>query len=183
MQSDTEVLIAFFFYIVLMAWFFFYLEDQDPSDAEAPSRHFVTSIIGGVILFGSSLVAARLSLPADFGRLIAIGLLIYFVPWLIAVWRGHHNTLAIFALNLLLGWTFLGWVAAVVWACTQVKASPASFSDGEVASPPVPQQIESPGPSIEVEGEPQNLLVSRTFFWVAILLGSTLGVGYMIWTS
>ncbi len=44
----------------------------------------------------------------------------YFVPWLIALMRGHHNAGAIFVLNLLAGWTFFGWVAAMVWAMTSV---------------------------------------------------------------
>jgi hypothetical protein len=49
-----------------------------------------------------------------------VGLLgLYFAPALIAANRGHHNTVAISALNLFLGWSFLGWVAAFVWACTQ----------------------------------------------------------------
>jgi hypothetical protein len=30
--------------------------------------------------------------------------------------RRHPNTVAIGILNLFLGWTFLGWVAALVWA-------------------------------------------------------------------
>jgi Superinfection immunity protein len=42
-------------------------------------------------------------------------------PALIAANRSHHNTLAIFALNLFLGWSFLGWVAAFVWACTKTE--------------------------------------------------------------
>jgi hypothetical protein len=29
---------------------------------------------------------------------------------------GKHNAGAIFALNLLLGWTLVGWVVALVWA-------------------------------------------------------------------
>ena len=40
------------------------------------------------------------------------------VPAVVANCRGHHNQGAIFALNLLLGWTLSGWVAAFVWACT-----------------------------------------------------------------
>jgi hypothetical protein len=46
---------------------------------------------------------------------------IYFLPSIIASCRGHHNLAAIIALNLFLGWTFLGWVAAIVWALTQVE--------------------------------------------------------------
>lgn len=47
---------------------------------------------------------------------------IYFFPTSIAVRRGHHNKRAIFALNVLLGWTFLGWVVAMVWAWTTPSA-------------------------------------------------------------
>ena len=45
-------------------------------------------------------------------------IVMYFLPAVVATCRGHHNQGAIFALNLLLGWTLLGWVAAFVWACT-----------------------------------------------------------------
>lgn len=40
----------------------------------------------------------------------------YFLPSLIAGVRGRPNTMAIFALNLFLGWTLLGWVLALVWS-------------------------------------------------------------------
>lgn len=43
---------------------------------------------------------------------------VYFVPWLVAWARGHHNTLAIFAVTLLLGWTVLGWAVALIWSLT-----------------------------------------------------------------
>lgn len=52
------------------------------------------------------------------GMLVA-GLLIYFLPSLLA--RKKRNAVAIFALNLLLGWTFVGWVAALVWALVREK--------------------------------------------------------------
>jgi hypothetical protein len=44
--------------------------------------------------------------------------LVYMFPWLVAAGRAHHNRSAIAVLNLLLGWTVLGWVTALVWACT-----------------------------------------------------------------
>ena len=40
---------------------------------------------------------------------------IYFIPLTVARRRRHPNTVAIGILNLFLGWTFLGWVAALVW--------------------------------------------------------------------
>jgi hypothetical protein len=52
--------------------------------------------------------------------LIAVALGGYFLPTIIAVARGHHNAAAIFLLNLFLGWSFLGWVIALVWSATAV---------------------------------------------------------------
>lgn len=49
---------------------------------------------------------------------------VYLLPAIVAEKRKHHNTLAIFVFNLLLGWTFLGWVLALVWACTTTKTAP-----------------------------------------------------------
>ena len=40
----------------------------------------------------------------------------YFLPSLIAFLRQHKNKLAIFLLNLLLGWTALGWVGSIIWS-------------------------------------------------------------------
>lgn len=44
----------------------------------------------------------------------------YMLPFLIALTRGHHNKTAIFALNVLLGWTFIGWAVAFVWSLTAI---------------------------------------------------------------
>lgn len=51
--------------------------------------------------------------------------LAYFLPTGIAVLRDHRNQLSIFLLNLFVGWTFIGWIAALVW-------SAANDSKGEV---------------------------------------------------
>ncbi|PWT79035.1 MAG: hypothetical protein C5B59_00555 [Bacteroidetes bacterium] len=39
---------------------------------------------------------------------------LYFLPSIIA--RGKRNAKAIFLLNLLAGWSVIGWVAALIWA-------------------------------------------------------------------
>jgi hypothetical protein len=44
-----------------------------------------------------------------------------FTPTAIATLRRHQNAGAIFVLNLFLGWTFLGWVAALAWSSTAVQ--------------------------------------------------------------
>jgi hypothetical protein len=43
-------------------------------------------------------------------------LTIYMIPTVVARNRKHPQVMAICALNILLGWTFLGWVVALVWA-------------------------------------------------------------------
>jgi chromate transport protein ChrA len=46
---------------------------------------------------------------------------IYIMPTLIAAGRRHRHTAAVVALNILLGWTVLGWVAALVWALMDTR--------------------------------------------------------------
>lgn len=61
---------------------------------------------------------ARTSPDALLGLLIlGTALLFYFLPTFIAIAVGHANLTAVIVLNILLGWTFIGWVAALVWAC------------------------------------------------------------------
>lgn len=53
--------------------------------------------------------------------LLILAVLFYLLPALIAAGRHHHNWVAILALNILLGWTLLGWILALVWSVTAVK--------------------------------------------------------------
>jgi hypothetical protein len=60
-----------------------------------------------------------LSVVAVFGTLtgLAFSLALLFLPALVAKFRRHPNTAAIFLVNLFFGWTFIGWVIALIWAC------------------------------------------------------------------
>jgi hypothetical protein len=44
----------------------------------------------------------------------------YFLPAIVAEIRGHHQSAAIFLTNLLLGWTGLGWIVALIWSATDL---------------------------------------------------------------
>lgn len=57
-------------------------------------------------IFGTVLVAVLLSLA----------LIIYFVPTLLGWGRHHPHTVWLLVLNMLLGFTGVGWVAALTWA-------------------------------------------------------------------
>ena len=43
---------------------------------------------------------------------------IYGIPSYLAWYRAHHNLAAIVLLNLVLGWTVIGWIGALIWAAT-----------------------------------------------------------------
>lgn len=46
--------------------------------------------------------------------LVLVGL--YFLPTILAAVRQKRNLLAIGALNFFLGWSFIGWIVALIWA-------------------------------------------------------------------
>jgi hypothetical protein len=45
-------------------------------------------------------------------------LVLYFIPTITANCRDHNNTSAIACVNILLGWTVIGWIGAMVWSLT-----------------------------------------------------------------
>jgi sorbitol-specific phosphotransferase system component IIC len=55
--------------------------------------------------------------------LIVLLIVVYFIPTFVADRRKNHVG-AIFALNLFLGWTLLGWVGALVLALWNNNAAP-----------------------------------------------------------
>lgn len=50
--------------------------------------------------------------------ILIVFFLLYFAPCIVAVMREHKNAVPIAVLNTLLGWTFFGWVFALVWSFT-----------------------------------------------------------------
>src|SRR5580698_5046346 len=59
-----------------------------------------------------------------FDILVAAFIMLYLVPTADAYDRAHPHALRIFLLNIFLGWTIAGWVAALVWSR---KISPVEF--------------------------------------------------------
>lgn len=41
---------------------------------------------------------------------------LYFIPAINAIGKKHKDWAAIFLLNALLGWTFIGWIIALIWS-------------------------------------------------------------------
>jgi hypothetical protein len=53
--------------------------------------------------------------------------IIYLLPTWVAAARNHHQLAAIIVLNLLLGWSGLGWIIALIWSCTAVQLHRRSY--------------------------------------------------------
>ncbi len=47
---------------------------------------------------------------------ILLYLFVYLLPVIIAYWRSKSDIKKIFIVNLLLGWTVIGWIVALIWA-------------------------------------------------------------------
>ncbi len=55
--------------------------------------------------------------------LIPLALALYFLPTIIVIRRDHPSSDAIFFVNLLSGWTLVGWLVALVWSLRRGTAS------------------------------------------------------------
>ena len=66
-----------------------------------------------------------------------VSLLLYFLPAFLA--RHKRNFTGILLLNILAGWTFIGWIIALVWALSsEPEPQPAVPTQQPVASAPQP---------------------------------------------
>jgi hypothetical protein len=53
--------------------------------------------------------------------LLAFLLVLYFLPAVVAYSRHHHQLVPILLINLFFGWTVLGWIGALIWACMHIS--------------------------------------------------------------
>lgn len=56
------------------------------------------------------------SSPVVFYLVMVLSWALYFIPAVVAFLRAHHSKVAILTLNILLGWTGIGWIVALVWS-------------------------------------------------------------------
>ena len=83
--------------------------------------------------------------------LILAALAIYFLPTIIAGSRHHHQVGAVFAINLLLGWTLIGWAVALAMGMSAKRQPPVIIQQivggavAQTALQPSPQAMEQPG--------------------------------------
>lgn len=75
------------------------------TDAAASGAIVIGSVIFGIVL-------------------ICVGLGAYALPTIVAYVRKHRNLPAIALVNLLFGWSGLGWIIAMIWSLTSPQATP-----------------------------------------------------------
>jgi len=82
-------------------------------------------VVVSLIMLSAGLLLITLSLFSDsfnmrwlFLLIFIASMAVYLIPVIIAILRRHRNMAAIIILTIFLGWTFLGWVAALVWSTT-----------------------------------------------------------------
>ena len=83
---------------------------------------------GGFLVIVSTIIAVCLSIGGESigiplvgeigGIWLVITAFLYFLPTLIAELRGHDSKIAIFIINLIFGWTFVGWIIAFIMSFT-----------------------------------------------------------------
>jgi len=61
----------------------------------------------------------------------------YFVPALVAVLQNHPQSLGIFLVNLVFGWTVIGWLGCIAWALIRPSGALPPPS-GALSLPPSP---------------------------------------------
>ena len=79
-----------------------------PSGYSYPQGAPVTTVITDARPNGVEMILAWITTVLTLG---------YMLPWAVAATRGKSNSWAVGLVNFLLGWTFVGWVAALIMAC------------------------------------------------------------------
>jgi hypothetical protein len=91
----------------------------------------MTDLGSALLAFGSGALLA----------IILIALVVHFIPAIIGYQRGVTHAGALLLVNLLIGWTLIGWVVCLIWAIfarTQAEDDRARFGS---ASSPVPPPL------------------------------------------
>lgn len=77
-----------------------------------------------------------LSLSLQHVVILLIIVIPYFLPAIIAFSKNRHNKSAVLILNIFLGWTFIGWVVALVWAVSNKNTQQIIVNNSQVSTNP-----------------------------------------------
>ena len=103
--------------------------NTDPTTPPALDRAAINVFHAAALLVVAALVITTVAAVLNNIALAAAGnivtaaaiLVIYLLPTIIAVNRGHRKALAIGLTNVFLGWTLVGWGIALIWSCASMR--------------------------------------------------------------
>lgn len=104
-------------YALALLTFLVFIPDVDAQQKgkkAPPADPDITAVAAGF-----TVVSVILVIVGIVAGLLALAM--YFVPVFVALYRGHPNAIAISAVCLLFGWTFLGWGIALIWSLTNFR--------------------------------------------------------------
>jgi Superinfection immunity protein len=85
-------------------------------------RRALFLLVASSAVWSSGCVVATPGMHLDFPGFYVpfglVGLVLYFLPTIIVLARRKKNVLGPILVNVLLGWTVIGWIVALIWALT-----------------------------------------------------------------
>ena len=85
-------------------------------NAKKIAKRILTMVAGAVV--GSAAILTFVGVADPQVVLLTIAAVLFLIPTIVAARRHHKNAAPIFLVNILFGWSVLGWVAALVWSFT-----------------------------------------------------------------
>jgi Superinfection immunity protein len=85
-------------------------------------------------------------------------ILLYLLPAIVALSREHHQKIAILVLNVFLGWTAVGWAAALIWALTKPVPPPERSAATDRARAASRQYFVQNGSAVLASEAPQSVI-------------------------
>lgn len=82
----------------------------------------IAGVVGGIIVSGQfNYQVVGIGVLIVFALLGILSVLLYFLPLIVALYRNHPQVGPIAVINILFGWTFIGWVVAFAWCVSNIK--------------------------------------------------------------
>ena len=89
------------------------------------------------------------------------GFIFYFIPTFVAINKNHPQCFPIEIINLFLGWSLLGWVVALVWACMENNTKSENISGNKYENLSKLQKLKEDGIISEEEFEKEKSKLLR----------------------
>ncbi len=82
----------------------------------------IAGVVGGIIVSGRyNNQVAGIGVLIVFAVLGILSFLLYFLPLIVGIYRNHSQIGPIAVINILFGWTFIGWVVAFAWCVSNIR--------------------------------------------------------------